>query len=109
MIETVYLGHDNSIDLLLKSDGTAYDLSSVTKMTITIGGVTVESTNQAGDPILWNQGSYDTGEARFFLGDQSIEEGTYRKCYVVVYDANNGDGIVWGSVYLKVIAEVEES
>jgi hypothetical protein len=36
-IETVYLGHDNSIELILKSDGVAVDLAAITDMTVSIG------------------------------------------------------------------------
>lgn len=105
-LETVYLGHDNSIDVLLKADGVAQDLSGVTKMTLTFGTKKVESTNQTNDPILWNKGGYQTGEVRFFLGGVSITPKTYH-APLIVYDVDNDDGIVWGYFDVVVVAEVE--
>ena len=106
--EIVYLGHDNTVDLLLKADGTAQDLSSVTKITATFGDTLIESTNAANGPITWAQSGYETGEIRLALGDQSISTGSYN-VPIVVYDAVNTDGIVWGTVTVIVKAEVEGS
>jgi hypothetical protein len=106
-VEFVYLSHDNSIDLLLKADGVAYDLSDATTATLTLGGVTITSTNLSNSPIRWNKVGYDTGEIRLFLGDQSINVGTYQKAYLVIYDPNNTNGIVWGDIRITVKAEVE--
>ena len=106
-VEVVYLGHDNSIDLLLKADGTAYDLSSITSATITIGTTTLTSTNASNGTIRWNKSGYDTGEIRLFLGDQSLTAGTYRRAYLVLYDAENTNGIVWGNIRITIKAEVE--
>ena len=106
--EIVYLGHDNTIDLLLKADGTAQDLSSVTKITATFGDTLIESTDAATGPITWAQSGYDTGEIRLALGDQSITADRYM-VPIVVYDATNTDGIVWGYVAIEVKEEVEAS
>lgn len=106
--EIVYLGHDNSIDLLLKADGTAQDLSAVTAATITIGEVTVTSDNGDTDPIRWAKSGYATGEIRLYLGSENlvaaIEPYT---AYLVIYDADNPNGIVWGYVLIRVAADVE--
>lgn len=66
--EVVYLGHDNSIDRILKSDGVAVALTSVTRMTLTMETKLVDSDNGATDPIRWSKEGYATGEVRFFLG-----------------------------------------
>ena len=104
--EYLWLNHDNTINLILKEDGSAIDTSGLTKITITIDSITFKSTNQSGDPIRWNQGGYDTGEIRIDLGDQNISEGRH-KATLVVYDATNTDGIVWGSLTIRAQAEVE--
>lgn len=104
--EIVFLGHDNSIDLILKADGTAQNLASVTDMTITVGTVTVSSDNGDADPIRWAKAAYDTGEVRLFLGDQSLTPGSY-SAPLVVYDSDNPDGVVWGYIPMTVKAEVE--
>jgi hypothetical protein len=106
-IEVVYLGHDNSIDIILKADGTAVDLSGVTQMTLTVGDVLVSSTNQAADPILWNQAGYATGEVHLILGAEAIEATDKTRCPLVVYDAAHTEGIMWGYVPLRIIADPE--
>ena len=104
--ETVYLEHDNTIDLLLKADGTAQDLSDVTKITASFDDTLITSTDKANGVITWDQASYDTGEIRLNLGDQDISVGIYR-VPIIVYDATNTDGIVWGYVEIIIIGDVE--
>jgi hypothetical protein len=104
--EVTYLGHDNTIDLLLKADDVAQDLAGCTSMTITLDGKTITSDNTVGDPITWAQAGYATGEVRLDLGGQAITAGTHT-AWLVVYDASNPDGIVWGSLRITVVAEVE--
>jgi len=104
--EIVYLGHENSIDLILKADGIAVALTSVTRMTLTLGTTLIDSENGGADPIRWIQTGYATGEIRLFLGDQTISAGNYQ-APLVVYDPTNTDGIVWGFIPITVIAEVE--
>lgn len=105
MIEIVYLGRDNSIDLLLNADGVAVNLSSVTKMVLVVDGSTqISSTNLGDDPIRWNQVGYDTGEVRLFLKDELITSGRHSS-QLIVYDPTNTDGVVWGSFQVDVYAE----
>jgi len=104
--EVVYLGHDNTIDLLLKADGTAQDLSGVTKITATFGDTLVESTDPAGGPITWNQDGYDTGEIRLALGGQPINPGVY-SVPITAYDPINTDGVFWGLVLIRVQPDSE--
>jgi len=106
--EKYYLTHDNTIDLLLKSDGAAVNLAGATKITISINDTLIESTNQANDPIRWVQPGYDTGEIRLFLKDEDLTAGDY-KVPVVVYTVDDDDGIVWDFFMLKVIADPEAS
>jgi hypothetical protein len=108
LTEIVYLGHDNSIDLLLKADDVAQSLASVTRATITIGEVTIDSDNGETDPIRWAKSGYDTGEIRLFLGGQTLVEAAQPyTSYLVIYDADHPEGIVWGYVLIRVKAEVE--
>jgi len=106
--EIVYLEHDNTIDLLLKADGTAQDLSGVTKITATFGDTLIESTDAANGAITWNQAGYDTGEIRLSLGDQNVSAGGYG-VPIIVYDATNTNGIVWDTITIIVKADVEGS
>ena len=106
MSEIVYLGHNNTIDLLLKADGVAQDLSNVTKITATLSTKTITSTDKANGIITWDQAEYDTGEIRLDFGNEDIVVSTYQM-YIIVYDAANTDGVVWGTVKTQVRADVE--
>ena len=105
--EYVYDGHDNTIDLILKSDGTAQDLSTVTKITASFGDTLVSSEDAAAGAITWAQDGYDTGEIRLSLGNQDITPGLYRNVPIIIYDIVNPNGIVWDTVDILVQGEVE--
>jgi hypothetical protein len=92
--ETVFLGRDNSVDLLLKADGVAADLSSVTKITASFKGTLISSENSTAGVIRWGGAGFDTGEIQLHLGGQSIPVGKY-SVPIVVYDAANANGIQW--------------
>lgn len=106
--EIVYKEHDNTIDLVLKSDGAAQDLSGVTKITASFGNTLVSSTDKSAGLVTWDQAGYDTGEIRIAIGNETIVAGEYN-VPIIIYDSTNTDGIVWGYVYIRVIAEVEAS
>ena len=96
--ENVYNGHDNTIDLLLKADGAAQDLSSVTRMTLEVDSVTIDSAI-SGSAFDWDTGT--TGKIILALGGESLTAGAYRAT-LTVYDPTNTDGIVWGTFKLIV-------
>lgn len=104
--EIIWLGHNNPNHLVLKSDGEAVELSSIVRMTLTMGSVLVDSDNGDADPIRWSKDGYETGEVRMYLGAQSLTPG---RCsgVLIVYDLVNTDGIVWGRIPFIVYAEVE--
>ena len=103
--EYVWLGHDNTIDLILKTDGTATDLASVTKITATFDDTLISNTSASSGTITWS--GYDTGEIRLALGGATITAGSY-KVPIVVYDPANATGVVWGNpIPIVVKAEVE--
>jgi hypothetical protein len=104
--EFVYLGHDNSIDLILKANGVAVSLTSVTRMTLTLGAKLIDSDNGDADPIRWNKAGYATGEFRLFLGAEVIKVGAYQAA-LIVYDAMNPNGIFWGKIPITVVADPE--
>ena len=107
--EIVFKGHDNTLDLCLKADGVAQDLSAATKITVTLEDVLITSTDKAAGLITWDQDGYDTGEIRLHLGAQSITEGRYR-AVITVYDAENTNGVVWGKgIDIRVRDDVEAS
>lgn len=106
--EIVYRDHDNTIDLVLKSDGIAQNLSGVTKITATFDDTLVSSTDKAAGLITWDQAGYDTGEIRIAIGGELITAKTYN-VPIIVYDAANANGVVWGYIVIEVKDDVEAS
>jgi len=99
--EIVYKGYDNVINLLLKKNGVAQDLSGVTKMELLLGDVMISSDNQDSDPIRWAKDGYSTGEVRLYLGPENIELDDY-EASLTVFDEFYVDGLVWGKVKIYV-------
>ena len=100
--EILYLGRDNTIDLKLKADGSAVDLTNATKITASFDDTLISSTNKATGAITWDQEGYETGEIRLDLGAEDIDEETYT-VPIIVYDAVNTNGIEFGTVIIKVV------
>ena len=96
--ENVYTGHDNTIDLLLKADGVAQDITDATRMTLEVGSTTVDSDGSA-DAFNWDTGV--TGKLILALGGEDLTAGIYRAT-LTVYDPTNTNGIVWGTFKLIV-------
>ena len=95
--EVCWLGHDNTIDLLLSADGKdqASIFESVNKMAIEdAGGIWSISSVDHPDKITWTAG----GLVSFKLGlATGIPEGIYT-CPIIVTDPTNPEGIVWGEI-----------
>ena len=96
--EIVYLARDNTIDLLLKADGKAQDLSTVTKMTLEYDSTTIDSVTSP-EVFDWDTGT--TGKLILALGAESIPKGDYT-AKLTVYDSDNLNGIFWGYIKLLV-------
>lgn len=97
--EIAYLGRDNAIDLQLKADGEVVDLSSVTQIDL-VERDSAWSVSSATSPSVFDWSAGD-GVLSLVLGEESIPEGAYR-CYLVIYDPTNTDGIVWDDFRLTV-------
>ena len=97
MTEYVYLGHDNTVDLLLKVDGVVADIVSSTRMTVEFGSTVIDSDVSA-SAFDWDDGS---GMLYLTMGDESIPPGTYN-AVLTVYDSVNTDGVVWNKFKCKV-------
>ena len=111
--ETCYLGHSNSIDIVLKSQGatstssSAVDLTTIDWMSLTFGSVVVTSTNNATQAIRWAKAGYVTGECRLFLGEATMATGAY-DAPLIVYDAGDTTlGIMWGYIPIRVKSDPE--
>jgi len=99
--EVFYIGHDNTIDLLLKADGEAVDLSDITRIKLIIGSTEIDS-NSESDVFTWT----DTGTTGKVIVDLNEYSGTLAAgaytARLIVYDIVHTDGIVWGEFYLYV-------
>lgn len=98
--EYIHLGHDNTVDLLLKADNqdgagaVAVDLTDVIKITLSFGAVLIESTDKAAGLITWDQTGYAVGEIRIAVGGESLPVGSM-VVPLIVYDASTLNGVVW--------------
>ena len=80
--------------MVLKEDGSAVSTTSFTKITLSLDNQTISSTNEADDPIRWNQSGYATGEFRIDLSGETVNVGEH-EAVVTAYDAANTDGVIW--------------
>lgn len=98
-VETVYLGRQNYISLILQADGVAVTQSTATGMKLQLGKIVITSTNNATDPIRWSTTGYATGEVRLFLGQMStVQPILYAGKYegvLVVFGTTYSSGLVW--------------
>lgn len=98
--EVIYLGRDNTIDLILKEDDVAVDLSSVSRMVLITPSFTVDS-----DTVGFGSGkAFDctegSGKVILKLGSATgVIAGTLRGI-LYVYDPANTNGIRWGEIKL---------
>ncbi len=101
LIETVYDNRDNTNDLLLKADGTAVDLSSVTRMVIedVDGSFMVDEQTS---PSAFDRDTGITGKVIISLGAEDITVGSY-VVRLITYDPDNTSGVVWGGTTFNLI------
>jgi hypothetical protein len=103
--EIIKLGADNTIDLLLKADGSAQSLSSVTHVALVFrvnsSDVTISSVGRS-TWFDWTSGS--TGVLSMTLGGVTnvTSDRTYRP-ELWVFDDNYPNGIYWGTFPVRVI------
>jgi len=96
--EIVYLGRDNIISMIIKEDGVAVNLASVTKMQLvdTYGTVFVDSSVNQGS-FDWSEGA---GVLHMTLGDAVVPAGVYA-VYLIIFDPTNTNGIVWAGMRVE--------
>ena len=96
-METVYLDHDNVIDLQLLEDNTPVDLGGVTRMDLVFDDVVISSEDYP-EVFDWTVGD---GIVRIKLYGMSLER-RYYDAKLIVYDDSTPHGIVWGIVPILV-------
>jgi len=95
--ETIFLGHENTIDLLFITDGEIVDITNTTRVTVAFGGTVIDS-DTSSSAFNWTEGD---GKMYLSFGHESIEVGSYH-ALVTIYDDVNDDGIIWGSFLCRV-------
>jgi len=115
--DVVYNGYDNTIERVLWADGDVPSLTGVTRMVLDFGdGLTVDSSIDA-SAFDWTQTVTDyeaslpvvaslgivAGDPKLVLslGQSLIPAGSYNAA-LIVYDAANPHGIVWGRMRIVV-------
>jgi len=102
--EIIHTGHDNTIDRRLKADGVVVNLSAVTKMTLTIGALTISSLTT---PSSFDWSSHAASGIVHFknLGNVTGMAALAGKSYsakLVVFDASHTTGLVWDYIPVSV-------
>lgn len=101
-IEQVYLDRDNTIELILKEDGAAADLSSATKVEIVVGDTSI---NSATTPTAFDLSSMNVGKLILKLGAQNLAINKYPVCPIYIYNALNVNGFLWNTIGIVVTSE----
>lgn len=93
-IDVIYLGRDNTNELLLKVDGVGQPLDSVTRIDLEFDdGVQISNTTGTAWPIKW-LGLGTDGKVELKLGAYTITAGE-RTCRLTTIDPTDSNGIVW--------------
>lgn len=102
--ETVYRGRDNEFSLELEANGSAQDISALTRATLEFADEKFDS-NIDSTYFDWTT-SGSSGQLDVDIGTsnklKNIDPGTYR-AKLTIYDATYPNGLVWGHFMLKVV------
>lgn len=99
IVEIIYLGRDNAIDVQLKTDGVVADLGPITQIDlIEKDGIWLVSSATSSEAFDWTVGN---GTVSMQLGGEALPIGTH-KCYLIIYDPTNPNGIVWEDLKVTV-------
>jgi hypothetical protein len=106
--ELIWLGRDNTIDLVLYSNASAVDLAAVTEMRLSLKNTTViiASTSNTTGIIRWGSTSWGTGEIRIVAGGSTVLTPGRYTATLVVFDPSNSSGVVWdNNIPIRVMAD----
>ena len=104
--EMIFLGRDRWFGRILRENGVPVpDLSSITRIDLIIGAVTVTSTDPEAGEIRWGQPGYDPGEIRVFAGANADLQAAQalQMAWLVTYDSTNPDGFPWDSFPILIL------
>lgn len=99
--EYIYKDRDNTISLVFKADGSVQDISGTTRMTLEIGGVTIDSA-VVSNVFDWSTDGANGRLDLSNLGHQSaLKPGEYTST-LTIYDASYPNGLIWDKLILEV-------
>jgi hypothetical protein len=108
--EFVYVGRDNTIDLMLKEDGVIVELhETVTRMDLKFSDRIYEDQyiTSVDYPTAFDWVTRgEEGIVILKLGGIELTSGKDTKVELIVYDTINTNGIVWGTVPIRVITNI---
>ncbi len=103
---TVYKNRDNTVDLEMRADGQAQNITGTTRMVLTIGDTVIDSQLYAGS-FDWNTNGAN-GQLSLTLGLLAnlikMRAATYLSS-LVFYDATYTSGLRWGNGFQTKIVE----
>lgn len=98
--EKHYTGYNNEVKVTLKVDGSAVDISGATNAAIRFNGTTYDKTTYS------TMFDYTTSGASGILilkPGSTLPAGRDREAEIIIYDASNASGLVYGTIDLEVI------
>jgi len=101
--EVVYKDRDNAIDLLLKADGSAKDISGTTKVWLELNtGSIIKSEEEAAGTFDWATDGAN-GKLKLKLGSvTALVAGSTYEVELILFDIGNTNGIDWGKFSIEV-------
>jgi len=97
--EIIWKGYDNTINLLLKEEGSIKVLSGVTQVAAVFDGTSYDSVTYS-SYFDWESGT--TGELILKFGQSGVTAGYYPSVEIILYDENNPNGLVWGTIPITI-------
>jgi hypothetical protein len=101
IIESVFNGRDNTVDLLLTADGAAVNLAAVTRMQLSVGEAMLDSSTHP-QYFNWTPDPPEAGKLILKLGAAGLSAGEGQTATLFVFDPSNPSGIRWGQLKLNV-------
>ncbi len=98
-MSTIYKGNNNVVSLILRQGSSAYSIKNYTKVELIIDNETIYDTDT--NPTYFEFSNTRTGLLTLFLGQSNILVGEYEP-EIIYYDADNINGISFGTFYLEV-------
>ena len=97
---SIFQGRDSNLRYQLLNDGVAQDLTNLSKIE-QVFSTTIKLTGTVGttEPLDF---STRKNELILNLANQSLTNGSYPSVKVIIYDSENNNGLIWGTISLVI-------